>query len=56
MGGGHRLGAHWKFGRWNLKFLDDPENVFGGEEHINTIVRKRLKNDMPEVYAFLDRF
>jgi len=47
---------HWKFARWELKFLDDPKNVFGGEEHINTVVRQGLEEDMPEVYAFLDNF
>lgn len=47
---------HWKFARWSLKFLDDPQNVYGGKEQINTIVRKGLKQDMPEVYAFLDNF
>jgi len=47
---------HWKFARWNLKFLEDPENVFGGKEEIHTIVRKGLREDMPEVYAFLDNF
>jgi glycine betaine/proline transport system substrate-binding protein len=47
---------HWKFARWTLKFLEDPKNVYGGKEHINTMVRKGLKDDMPEVYAFLDKF
>jgi len=47
---------HWKFARWKLKFLDDPENVFGGKEKIHTMVRQGLKEDMPEVYGFLDRF
>jgi glycine betaine/proline transport system substrate-binding protein len=47
---------HWKFARWNLKFLEDPKNVFGGQEHINTIVRKGLAEDMPEVAEFLDNF
>jgi glycine betaine/proline transport system substrate-binding protein len=47
---------HWMFARWKLKFLDDPKNVYGGNEEINTIVRKGLKEDMPEVYRFLDRF
>jgi glycine betaine/proline transport system substrate-binding protein len=47
---------HWKFARWELKYLDDPQNVYGGEEYISTIVRKGLKEDMPEVYAFLDTF
>jgi len=47
---------HWKFARWELKFLEDPKNIYGDKEHINTIVRKGLKEDMPEVYEFLDNF
>lgn len=47
---------HWMFGKWDLKYLDDPKNVLGEEEHIDTVVRKDLKADMPEVYAFLDKF
>jgi glycine betaine/proline transport system substrate-binding protein len=47
---------HWSFARWELKFLDDPKNIFGQTGHINTIVRKGLKEDEPEAYAVLDRF
>ncbi|HET57826.1 MAG TPA: glycine betaine ABC transporter substrate-binding protein [Deltaproteobacteria bacterium] len=47
---------HWKFARYRLKFLDDPEKVYGGEEAIHTLVREGLKEDMPEIYAFLDNF
>lgn len=47
---------HWMFGRWDLKYLDDPEKALGESETINTIVRQGLKKDMPEVYAFLDAF
>ena len=47
---------HWMFGRWDLKYLDDPKGALGEEEHIDTIVRKGLKADMPEVYAFLNKF
>jgi glycine betaine/proline transport system substrate-binding protein len=47
---------HWMFGRWNLKFLEDPENVYGTGEHISTIARKGLETDRPAVHAFLDRF
>ncbi len=47
---------HWKFGRWKLKFLDDPKNIWGGEGKIHTLVRKGLKEDMPDVYKFLDNF
>ncbi len=47
---------HWMFGRWDLKYLADPQNVYGGAESINTIVRNGLKAEMPEVYAVLDNF
>ena len=47
---------HWKFGRWNLHFLDDPKGFFGTEEEIHSLVRKGMKQDLPDVYAFLDKF
>jgi len=47
---------HWMFGRWKLRFLDDPKNIFGEKEAIHTIVRKGLEKDMPDVYRFLDNF
>ncbi|ABM27979.1 glycine betaine ABC transporter substrate-binding protein [Nitratidesulfovibrio vulgaris] len=47
---------HWMFGRWQLKYLDDPKGALGGMESIHTVVRKGLDKDMPEVFAFLDRF
>lgn len=47
---------HWKFARWDLKYLKDPKGVYGGEEQIATIARKGLKEDMPEVYKVLDNF
>lgn len=47
---------HWMFGRWQLKYLEDPLNIYGDAENINTIVRKGLKEDMPEVYTVLDNF
>jgi glycine betaine/proline transport system substrate-binding protein len=47
---------HWTFEEYDLKFLHDPKNVYGGKERINTIVRKGLKEDMLQVYKFLDQF
>lgn len=48
---------HWMFASYELKYLEDPKGVFGTEsENINTIVRKDLKEDMPEAYEILDRF
>ncbi|MBC1417717.1 glycine betaine ABC transporter substrate-binding protein [Listeria fleischmannii] len=47
---------HWMFTKFDLKFLDDPKNVYGDAEDIHTIVRKGLKKDMPSAYAVLDNF
>lgn len=47
---------HWKFAKWDLKYLEDPKGIFGGAEQIHTLVRTGLEQDMPEVYAMLDAF
>lgn len=47
---------HWKFARWDLKMLEDPEGVYGAEEDIHKVVRKGLDEDMPEVFDFLINF
>lgn len=49
---------HWKWGVWDLKYLKDPKKVYGSPEdgQILTLVRKDLKEDMPEVYNLLDNF
>lgn len=46
---------HFMFAKWDLKYLEDPKGTFGGAEHITTIVRKGLKDDMPKAYTILDR-
>jgi glycine betaine/proline transport system substrate-binding protein len=53
---------HWKFSQWDLKYLDDPKNIYhtknqaNSKEYIATIVRQGLKEDKPKAYHFLDRF
>ncbi|MCJ8142905.1 glycine betaine ABC transporter substrate-binding protein [Ancylobacter sp. A5.8] len=47
---------HWMFATWDLKYLDDPKGVFGGEETVNTIVSTKLKEESPEAYKILDGF
>lgn len=47
---------HWKFGVWDLKYLEDPKGTLGGEEQIHAIARAGLEEDMPEVFAFLSNF
>jgi len=47
---------HWKFGRYDLKFLDDPKGVYGEAEDIVTLARQGLKTDDPKAYGILTRF
>lgn len=47
---------HWKFAEWDLKFLEDPENVYGDAEYIANIGRAGLEDDLPAVYEFLQNF
>ncbi|MFB7155584.1 glycine betaine ABC transporter substrate-binding protein [Lysinibacillus sp. NPDC056232] len=47
---------HWKFAKYDLKYLEDPKGIYGGEETINTFARKGLKEDQPDVYSVLDNF
>lgn len=47
---------HWMFTTYDLKYLDDPENVFGEEESIHTFTREGLAEDAPEANTVLDNF
>lgn len=47
---------HWMFARYELKYLADPKKAFGDDETVNTLARKGLKEDMPEVYGILKKF
>ncbi|MFC7685999.1 glycine betaine ABC transporter substrate-binding protein [Ureibacillus sp. GCM10028918] len=47
---------HWKFSSYDLKYLEDPKGVFGGEETINTFAREGLEEEMPEAFKVLDAF
>ncbi len=47
---------HWKFDRFDLKFLDDPKGVYGEAEDIVTVARLGLAEDQPEAYGIIKRF
>lgn len=46
---------HWKFARYELKFLEDPKGVYGGSEKIHAAARKGFSAEYPEVAEFLGR-
>ncbi|MEK4714037.1 glycine betaine ABC transporter substrate-binding protein [Sporosarcina sp. FSL K6-5500] len=47
---------HWKFMKFDLKYLEDPKGVYGGEEQIRTIGRLGLQEDLPEAHKILSQF
>ncbi len=46
---------HWKFGRYDLKVLDDPKGVYPIDA-CKTIARKGFREEMPEAAQFLMNF
>nr|WP_321410370.1 glycine betaine ABC transporter substrate-binding protein [uncultured Carboxylicivirga sp.] len=47
---------HWKFGRMNLKFLDDSKGVYGSTERIETYARKGFKESDPFAAKYFANF
>lgn len=48
---------HWKFAKWDLRYIDDPEQVLGGRESSSCIARKGFYQEVPyEVFEFLTRY
>ncbi|GAE32970.1 glycine betaine ABC transporter substrate-binding protein [Halalkalibacter hemicellulosilyticus] len=47
---------HFKFNNFDLKYLEDPLNIYGDTEDIHTVVRLGLDEDQPEAYQFLSQF
>ncbi|WP_026688423.1 glycine betaine ABC transporter substrate-binding protein [Alteribacter aurantiacus] len=47
---------HWKFAAYDLKYLEDPEGVFGEAEDIHTFARHGLEEELPEAYSVLENF
>lgn len=47
---------HWKFGRFELKFLEDPKKVYGDSERIETYARKGFKTDDAFAAKFFANF
>lgn len=47
---------HWKFAKWNLRFLKDPKGTFGAAEEVHTAINPGLHSKAPEAAAFLKKF
>ena len=47
---------HWKFARYDLKFLEDPKGIYGGAEDIHVMARQGLDEDAPDVANFLKNY
>ena len=48
---------HWMFAKYpDLKYLEDPKDIYGGEEGINTLVRKGFEEEKPEAFKVISQF
>ncbi len=46
---------HWMFGKYKLRYIDDPETALGDAEHVDVLARKGFAEENPEVAGFLKR-
>ena len=47
---------HWMFAKWKLRFLDDPQKVYGDAEHVDSVINPNLSAKAPDVVAFFKKF
>ncbi|QSS99481.1 glycine betaine ABC transporter substrate-binding protein [Pontibacillus sp. ALD_SL1] len=45
---------HWVFAEYDVKFLEDPKNVYGDEENISWMSRQGFTEDYPEVTEYIN--
>jgi glycine betaine/proline transport system substrate-binding protein len=46
---------HWKFGRFDLRYIDDPKSTLGDIERADIVARTGFYREFPDVYEMLDR-
>lgn len=46
---------HWKFGRWDLRYIEDPKGTLGSIERADIVARIGFYREFPDVYEMLDR-
>jgi len=47
---------HWKFQEYDLRMLEDPQEVYGGDENIYSMTRAGFADDYPEAAQIVDNF
>ncbi|HLQ83706.1 MAG TPA: glycine betaine ABC transporter substrate-binding protein [Pseudogracilibacillus sp.] len=48
---------HWAFGDMDLKMLEDPKEIYGGEgDQIYTVARNDLEEDAPRAFKVLEQY
>lgn len=47
---------HYKFAKFDLKFLEDPNNIYGAKENVYTFHHPKLAQKSPEVVSFFHDF
>lgn len=47
---------HWAFLEWDLKYLKDPDNLFGDPDSLHAVARQGLKKDAPAAHKILKQF
>lgn len=46
---------HWKFGAYELRYLEDPEGVLGGAERVHALARSGFDQEHTEIAAIVSR-
>lgn len=46
---------HWMFGKYELRYIADPEKALGDAEHVDILARKDFAKENPKVADFLSR-
>lgn len=47
---------HWAFAEYDLKYLDDPKNIYGKGENIHWMSRPEFEEEQPKVVAWMNNW
>ena len=46
---------HWMNNRYDMCLLEDPEEAWGGQSHVETLVNNEFPEQFPELYTFFEQ-